>query len=51
MQCLLNRRGYTVPTTGFYDTQTDRAVRQFINDQGLTYDGILGPTFWTRLHQ
>jgi hypothetical protein len=51
LQCLLDRRGYTVATTGRHDTQTAQAVRQFFADQDLPYDGILGPGFWTRLHQ
>ncbi|MFI5675476.1 peptidoglycan-binding domain-containing protein [Streptomyces cellulosae] len=51
LQCLLDRLGYTVPATGHYDTRTAQAVRQFFADQGLPYDGILGPSFWTRLHR
>lgn len=51
LQCLLFRRGYSVPDHGVYDARTHQAVLEFCRAEGIGYDGILGPRFWTALHR
>lgn len=42
IQQLLNDLGYAVNVTGTFDDKTDRAVRKFQKDYGLTVDGLVG---------
>lgn len=42
-QALKDRGLFTVNVTGYYGTITERAVRKFQQQQGLTVDGIAGP--------
>lgn len=42
-QALKDRGLFNVNVTGYYGTITERAVRQFQKQQGLTVDGIAGP--------
>lgn len=42
-QALKDRGLFTVNVTGYYGTITQRAVRKFQQQQGLTVDGIAGP--------
>jgi peptidoglycan hydrolase-like protein with peptidoglycan-binding domain len=42
-QQLLKDAGYNVAVDGHFGPQSDRAVRQFQADRGLTVDGKLGP--------
>nr|WP_020665489.1 peptidoglycan-binding domain-containing protein [Streptomyces sp. SID5476] len=51
LQCLLIRRGHAVADHGVYDARTQQAVREFCRAEGISYDGILGPVFWTALHR
>ncbi|MFE7766849.1 peptidoglycan-binding protein [Streptomyces sp. NPDC057438] len=51
LQCLLIRRGYAVPDHGVYDARTHQAVLEFCRAEGIGYDGMLGPRFWTALHR
>jgi rare lipoprotein A (peptidoglycan hydrolase) len=43
LQMLLTRRGFEVPSTGYFGTITKRKVRRFQRSRGLTADGIVGP--------
>jgi len=43
LQILLTRRGFEVPSTGYFGTITKRKVRQFQTSRGITADGIVGP--------
>ncbi len=43
LQMLLSRRGYEVPSTGYFGKITKRKVRQFQRSRGLTADGVVGP--------
>ena len=43
LQILLSRRGFEVPSTGYFGTITKRKVSQFQRSRGLTADGIVGP--------
>jgi rare lipoprotein A len=43
LQMLLTRRGFEVPSTGYFGTVTKRKVRRFQRSHGLTADGIVGP--------
>ena len=43
LQVLLTRRGYEVPSTGYFGSITKRKVRQFQRNRGLTADGVVGP--------
>lgn len=46
----LNLRGYDVGRVdGIFGAKTDRAVRWYQGDRGLTVDGIVGPRTWARL--
>jgi len=42
LQFLLARRGELVPIDGFFDAQTERALRRFQRARRLTIDGIAG---------
>jgi len=43
LQMLLTRRGFEVPSTGYFATVTKRKLRGFQRSRGLTADGIVGP--------
>jgi peptidoglycan hydrolase-like protein with peptidoglycan-binding domain len=43
LQILLTRRGFDVPSTGFFGSITGRKVRRFQRTRHLTADGIVGP--------
>jgi len=43
LQILLSRRGFEVPSTGYFGKITKRKVRQFQRSRGITADGIVGP--------
>lgn len=49
MQQVLWERGYTLEIDGDFGAQTDRIVREFQRDRGLTVDGIVGPVTWAAL--
>ena len=52
LQCILVGRGYYIgedPIDGSFGNQTDKGVRQFQKDNGLTVDGIVGKETWTCL--
>jgi peptidoglycan hydrolase-like protein with peptidoglycan-binding domain len=49
LQVRLNEVGYPVDTDGVFDAGTERAVIAFQRDNGLTADGIVGPTTWAAL--
>ncbi len=49
-QTNLNLRGYEVGNVdGIFGAKTDRAVRWYQGDRGLTVDGTIGPRTWARL--
>ncbi len=43
LQMLLSRRGFEVPSTGYFGTITKRKVKGFQRSHGITADGIVGP--------
>jgi len=43
LQMLLTRRGFEVPSTGYFGTVTKRKLRGFQRSRGLTADGVVGP--------
>ena len=49
LQMLLTRRGFDVPSTGYFGTITKRKVKRFQRTRGLTADGIVGPLTWRAL--
>ncbi|TYP75291.1 peptidoglycan recognition protein family protein [Aquimarina intermedia] len=49
LQKLLQKIGYTLPITGFFDELTDRFVRDFQQKQPLGVDGIVGTKTWKHL--
>jgi hypothetical protein len=50
-QQYLNGAGNTVPITGIFGVQTDRAVRDYQLDHGLAVDGRIGRGTWIALLQ
>lgn len=46
----LAQRGWRIGVDGAYGPQTERVLRQFQQQVGLTVDGIGGPMVWTALH-
>ncbi len=49
LQNLLNEWGFECPPTGTFDENTEKAVRDFQQVQGLTADGIAGKRTWETL--
>ncbi len=52
MQTMLDRLGYSLGICGIdgdFGTSTEKAVKEFQRDHGLTADGICGPKTWTAL--
>lgn len=52
MQTILDRLGYNLGICGIdgdYGTATEKAVKEFQRDNGLTQDGICGPKTWAAL--
>ncbi|MBR2853925.1 MAG: peptidoglycan-binding protein [Clostridia bacterium] len=52
MQTMLVNRGYDIGSTGVdgdFGIRTERAVELFQRANGLTVDGIVGPTTWAAL--
>ena len=43
LQILLTRRGFEVPSTGYFGTITKHKVRAFQRSHSITADGIVGP--------
>lgn len=43
LQILLTRRGFDVPSTGYFGKITRRSVRRFQRSQDLAADGVAGP--------
>jgi rare lipoprotein A (peptidoglycan hydrolase) len=43
LQILLTRRGFEIPSTGYFGPITGRKVRRFQRSRGLAADGIVGP--------
>jgi rare lipoprotein A (peptidoglycan hydrolase) len=43
LQVLLTRRGFEVPSTGYFGPITKRKVKRFQRARSLTADGIVGP--------
>ncbi|MBQ8135912.1 MAG: peptidoglycan-binding protein, partial [Clostridia bacterium] len=51
MQTALASLGYSITCDGKYGAATERTVRQFQKDQGLSQDGVAGNLTLTRLYQ
>lgn len=49
LQDLLNQWGFTSTQTGVFDENTEKAVRDFQQAQGLSADGIVGKQTWDTL--
>ena len=49
LQRLLKHHGYTLTADAIFGSATKAAVEDFQNDEGLTVDGIVGPTTWAAL--
>jgi rare lipoprotein A (peptidoglycan hydrolase) len=49
LQVLLTRRGFAVPSTGYFGPITKRRVRSFQSGRGLAADGVVGPMTRARL--
>jgi hypothetical protein len=50
LQALLVAHGYTLnAVNGVFDASTDKAVRKYQEDNGLTVDGVVGPQTWAKL--
>lgn len=49
LQFLLNQYGYNLATDGVFGAGTERAVRSFQTNNGLSSDGIVGRNTWTAL--
>jgi murein L,D-transpeptidase YcbB/YkuD len=49
LQRLLIKKGYSVPTSGFFDEKTNLAVKSFQKLNGITQDGKVGPTTLKRI--
>lgn len=42
----MRERGWRLAVDGFFGPETDRVLRQFQAEKGLTADGLLGPESW-----
>ena len=54
MQIMLDKLGYNLGICGVdgdYGTATEKAVKEFQRDHGLTQDGICGPKTWAALEE
>ncbi|MBO7662991.1 MAG: peptidoglycan-binding protein [Clostridia bacterium] len=54
MQQMLQKLGYSLGICGVdgdFGTATEKAVKEFQRDNGLTQDGICGPKTWTALQE
>ena len=54
MQQMLDKLGYDLGICGVdgdYGTSTEKAVREFQRDHGLTQDGVCGPKTWAALQE
>ena len=52
LQYKLSQLGYlSTSPTGFFRSQTQRAVKEFQNDRGLDSDGIVGRSTWQALEE
>ncbi len=49
IQHLMNQRGYSLETDGYYGPVSANAVKAFQRSQGLVADGQVGPITWPRL--
>lgn len=49
LQTLLNKNGNSIAVDGDFGPATDKAVRKFQAEQGLTVDGIVGQKTWAAL--
>jgi peptidoglycan hydrolase-like protein with peptidoglycan-binding domain len=49
LQILLSRKGFEVPSTGYFGPITKRTVKRFQRSRGLAADGIVGPMTRGRL--
>lgn len=49
LQNVLVSRGYSVVVDGKFGDQTERAVRAFQSDRGITVDGVVGQETWPAL--
>lgn len=53
-QTMLNNKGYDLGSCGVdgdFGSATERAVKQFQKDHGLTADGVIGPKTWAKLDE
>lgn len=54
MQQMLDKLGYSLGICGVdgdYGTATEKAVKEFQRDHGLSQDGVCGPKTWTALQE
>jgi peptidoglycan hydrolase-like protein with peptidoglycan-binding domain len=51
IQHLLVRCGYAIKVDGKFGPGTQKAVRQFQTNKGLTVDGVVGRQTWTKLFE
>lgn len=45
-QSRMRDRGWTIGVDGLFGVESDRVLRQFQREKGLTVDGLLGPVSW-----
>ena len=48
-QALLNEHGINTSIDGVFGSGTEKSVKQFQSDNGLTADGIVGKSTWASL--
>ena len=54
LQTMLDKLGYNLGICGIdgdYGTATEKAVKEFQRDHGLTQDGVTGPQTWTAIQE
>lgn len=49
VQSVLKNRGWNIVVDGIFGKDTDRIVRQYQTEKGLTVDGIVGPQTWVSM--